>query len=115
MLEQFTAIDGVRLALLVGRDGLLIESVTRPGADADAEAVAAMAASGLGSTEALGEEVKLGHPVQLLAEYGEGVVVLEPVANLAALAVVADGVSQLGRIRLVARRQRQDLAEAVGG
>ncbi len=113
LLESFMAIDGVHAAILVGRDGLLIESVARDGEEIDVEAVAAVASTGLGASEVLGREINLGRPVQTFAEYEKGVVVLEPVADLAALAIVADGVSHLGRIRLVARRQRRDLEQAV--
>ena len=55
-MSRFLSIPGVRLAVLVGRDGLMIEGLTRDGKE-DMEAVGAMMTSGLNTAEALGHEI----------------------------------------------------------
>src|SRR5260221_12886405 len=54
-LSRFLSIPGVRQAILVGRDGLLIEGLTRDGKD-DMEAVGAITTTGLSTAEGLGME-----------------------------------------------------------
>jgi len=58
-LSRFLTIPGVRQAILVGRDGLLIEGVARDGKE-DLEAVGAITTTGLSTAEALGQEIARG-------------------------------------------------------
>ena len=55
-LSRFLSIPGVWQAILVGRDGLMIEGLTRDGKD-DMEAVGAIMTTGLSTAEALGQEI----------------------------------------------------------
>ncbi len=111
MLERFTAIEGVTLAAVVGTDGLVIESAGKP--EFDVEAVSAVATSALGSAQALSEEVTRGALTQAMVEFERGVVVLEPVGELGVLVVLTESVSNIGRVRLVARREREALEQAL--
>src|SRR5438105_14322058 len=52
-LSRFLSIPGVRQAILVGRDGLMIEGLTHDGKD-DMEAVGAIMTTGLSTAEASG-------------------------------------------------------------
>jgi hypothetical protein len=64
-LSRFLAIPGVRQAILVGRDGLMIEGLTRDGKD-DMEAVGAIMTTGLNTAEALGQEISRGNVIGVL-------------------------------------------------
>src|SRR2546423_585 len=77
MLSRFLTIPGVRLAVLVGRDGLLIEGLSRDGKE-DMETVGAYMATGLNTAEALGQEISRGGVVGVLTEYEQGLVSVEP-------------------------------------
>src|SRR5258708_33796050 len=55
-LSRFLSIPGVRQAILVGLDGLLIEGLTRDGKD-DMEAVGAHTPTGQSTAEALGQQI----------------------------------------------------------
>jgi len=79
-LSRFLSIPGVRLAVLVGRDGLMIEGLTRDGKE-DMEAVAAMMTSGLNTAEALGQEIARGNVVGVLHEYEHGLVSVDPLGE----------------------------------
>ncbi len=111
VLERFLAVEGVALATVTGTDGLVIESAG--GLEFDTEAVGAVATSALGAAQALSEEVTRGRLVQTMIEFERGVVILEPVGELGVLLVLSEDVSNLGRVRLVARRERQALESAL--
>src|SRR5690242_843136 len=67
MLSRFLTIPGVRLAVLVGRDGLLIEGLSRDGKE-DMETVGAYMTTGLNTAEALGQEISRGGVVGVLTD-----------------------------------------------
>ncbi|MBV8086568.1 MAG: roadblock/LC7 domain-containing protein [Chloroflexi bacterium] len=111
VLERFLAIDGVSMATVVGTDGLVIESAGQPGFDV--EAVSAVATSALGAAQSLAEEVTKGRLVQAMVEFENGVVVMEPVGELGVLLVLTESTASIGRVRLVARRERQAVEQAL--
>ena len=111
VLERFRALEGVALAAVTGTDGLVIDSAGRP--EFDAEAVGAVATSALGAAQALADEVTRGRLVQAMAEFENGVVILEPIGELGVLLVLTENVSSIGRVRLVARRERPALEAAL--
>ena len=113
VLERFLTVEGVTLASVTGTDGLVIDSAGKP--EFDAEAVGAMATSSLGAAQALAEEVTRGRLTQAMIEFERGVVVLEPIGELGVLLVLTEDVSSIGRLRLVARRERQALEAALAG
>lgn len=111
VLERFLAIDGVTLASVVGTDGLVIETAGTP--SFDVEAVSAVATSALGAAQSLAEEVTKGRLLQAMVEFENGVVLLEPVGELGVLLVLTESTASIGRVRLVARRDRQAVEEAL--
>jgi|DewCreStandDraft_2_1066082.scaffolds.fasta_scaffold00190_40 predicted regulator of Ras-like GTPase activity (Roadblock/LC7/MglB family) len=113
LLERFTRVRGVAAAVLAGTDGLVLHGVTRPDAEVDLEALGAMASSWAVPAQELGREIGCGRLVQSALEYEQGLVVVEPVADAALLAVVSDRVESLGIVRLTARRLREDLRKAL--
>jgi predicted regulator of Ras-like GTPase activity (Roadblock/LC7/MglB family) len=114
LLTSFTRIRGVSTALVVGQDGLVIQSVTAPGQDgADADVLGAVASSGLLPARQIGEETERGNLLQSIYEYEKGVVVIEPLGQSAILVVVTDAAANLGLLRLQARKVHRDLEQAL--
>ena len=111
VLDRFLAVDGVAVAGLVGTDGLVIDSAGAPGFDV--EAMGAVATSALGAAQTLAEEAGQGRLSRAMVEFERGVVLLEPVGELGVLLVLSESQASIGRLRLVARRERQALEEAM--
>ena len=61
--------EGVSAAVVVGRDGFVIESAVS--GKVDIEALGAMASTGLGTSEAMGSTLGKGELLQMLVELGE--------------------------------------------
>jgi uncharacterized protein len=114
LLTSFTKVRGVSAALIVGQDGLVLQSATAPGADdADVDVLGAMAASGLVPAQEIGTETGRGRLTQGIYEYESGVVVIEPVGQAAILVVVTSASANLGLLRLQARKVHGDIETAL--
>ena|SRR5437660_3203126 len=111
-LSRFLTIPGVRLAVLVGRDGLLIEGVTRDGKE-NMEAVGAIMTSSLNTAEALGQEIARGNVVGTLMEYERGLVSVDPLGDFALVVTLFDSASSLGRIRHTVKASRGEILEVL--
>jgi hypothetical protein len=111
-LNRFLAIPGVRLAVLVGRDGLLIEGLTRDGKE-DMEAVGAIMTTGLNTAEALGQEISRGSVVGALMEYEHGLVSVDPLGEFALVVTVFDTAASIGRVRHMVKSSRSEILEAL--
>src|SRR6266478_4435746 len=111
-LSRFMSIPGVRLAVLVGRDGLLIEGLTRDGKE-DMEAVGAIMTSGLNTAEALGQEISRGNVVGALMEYEHGLVSIDPLGDFALVVTLFDNASSIGRVRHMVKASRSEILEAL--
>jgi predicted regulator of Ras-like GTPase activity (Roadblock/LC7/MglB family) len=112
MLNRFLAIPGVRQAILVGRDGLLIEGMTRDGKD-DIEAIGAITTTGFSSAEALGKEISRGNLVGVLMEYEHGLVSIDPLGDFALVVTLLDTASNIGRVRHLLKTSRNEILEAL--
>lgn len=108
ILDTLMKIEGVTAALVAGRDGFIIESVSGEGIDADS--VGAIAASSLATSESMGGELKLGALGSVLIEYEMGPVAITPAGPDAVLAVVANQGANLGRLRMEMRKIRTAVA-----
>lgn len=114
LLDGFVRVRGVSTALVVGQDGLVLQSVNAPGADeADVDILGAMASSGLLPAEELGRESGRGRLLQGIYEYEQGVVVVEPLGSAAILVVVTSAAANLGLLRLQARRVHSEMETAL--
>ena len=107
-LGRLLAIPGVRAAVLVGRDGLPIESSGR-GDERFLEMLGALGAGALGTTEALAAELGQGRTVGTLLEYENALVSIDPVGEFAAVVTLAENAASLGRIRDTVRSSREEL------
>lgn len=111
ILAEFTNIEGVHTACLVGRDGFLLDSLARTGIDA--EMIGAIASSGFGSAESMGTQLGQGDLNMTMFEYGNGPVMFAPVGEEAFLVIVADKETNLGWIRIAIKKNSQKIqAEA---
>jgi len=107
-LKEFTDIDGVTAACLVGRDGFVLDSVAPEGMDT--EMVGAIASTGLGSSESMGKQLGKGGLNMCMVEYEGGSIFLAPVSQEAFLVVVAEDRANLGMIRFATKKHRDVLS-----
>jgi predicted regulator of Ras-like GTPase activity (Roadblock/LC7/MglB family) len=110
ILAEFTNIEGVHTACLVGRDGFLLDSLARP--DLDAEMIGAIASSGFGSAESLGAQLAQGELRMTMFEFENGPVMFAPVGLEAFLVIVADQDTNLGWIRMTIKKNSAKIQEA---
>ncbi len=110
ILAEFTNIDGVHTACLVGRDGFLLDNIARSGIDA--EMIGAIASSGFGSAESMGNQLGQGDLNLTMLEYTDGPVMFAPVGNEAFLVIVADKDTNLGWIRLTIKKNAKVIEQA---
>ena len=116
LLQSFIKVRGVRSALVVGSDGLVLESsLSSEGEPVDVDAVGAVAASGLVPALELGIQTGHGSLTQAIYEYRDALIVIEALGDDAVLVIVTDLLANLGLLRLQARKARPDLARALRG
>ncbi|MCP4341007.1 MAG: response regulator [Desulfobulbaceae bacterium] len=109
LLAEFTNIEGVHTACLVGRDGFLLDSLAR--ADIDAEMIAAIASSGFGSAESMGSQLGQGDLRMTMFEFENGPVMFAPVGEDAFLVIVAEQDTNLGWIRISIKKNSKKIRE----
>lgn len=110
-LQDLLKTEGITTAVVVGRDGFVIDGVSSGGA-LDTEAVGAVISTGIGSAEVMGRELNVGLMTQSMFEYGEGVVVVS-LAGDAILAIVASAKANLGMIRLAVKKALPEIAKSL--
>src|SRR5215467_1679769 len=111
-LSRFLSIPGVRLVVVVGRDGLMIEGLARDGKE-DMEAVGAIMTTGMGAAEALGQEISRGSVIGALMEYEHGLVSVDPLGDFALMVTLSDNASSIGRVRHLVKASRNEILEAL--
>lgn len=112
ILSKFLTIQGISVALVVGRDGLLIEG-TATAEDSDLEAISAVTSTGLQAAEALSQEIAKGNCIGTVMEYEHGLVSVTPLGEFAVFVTLSDKATNLGRIRIAVRNSRQELIKAL--
>ena len=112
MLSRFLSIPGVRQAILVGRDGLMIEGMARDGKE-NMEAVGALTSTSLSATETLGQEIARGSVVGVIMEYEHGLVSVDPLGDFALMVTLSDNASNIGRVRHLVKASRNEILEAL--
>jgi predicted regulator of Ras-like GTPase activity (Roadblock/LC7/MglB family) len=111
VLTELVKTDGINTAVVVGRDGFVLEGVSERSA-LDTEAVGAIISTGIGSAEVMGGELRVGTMTQSMFEYNDGVIVL-CLAGEAILAVVADPKANLGMVRFQVKKRAPEIAKAM--
>jgi predicted regulator of Ras-like GTPase activity (Roadblock/LC7/MglB family) len=111
LLEEFLKVEGVSAAVVVGRDGFVIESAVS--GKVDIEALGAMASTGLGTSEAMGNTLGKGELSQMLVELEKGPIILSPLSADELIAIVADTTANIGRIRYELKKNKVRLIAAL--
>lgn len=109
ILSEFTIIEGVHTACLVGKDGFILDHITRQGIDA--EMIGAIASSGFGSADSMGKQLGRGELTLTMIEYENGPVLFAPVGSEAFLVIVADQETNLGWIRLSIKKHSKAIEQ----
>ncbi len=112
LLTEFTNIPGVNTVCLVGRDGFLLESVALSGIDA--EMIGAIASSGFGASEAMGNQLEKGGMSMTMVEYEKGPVIFSPVGEEAFMVIIAERDANLGMIRLKIKKHAKNIEKKSG-
>jgi predicted regulator of Ras-like GTPase activity (Roadblock/LC7/MglB family) len=109
ILQTLTKVAGIHEALVVGRDGFVIEHV----GDMDADSTGAVISTAIGATEAMGSELEQGVLFEMMAEYKEGTVIVAPIGPDAILGIAADETANLGAIRHAVKKNLRELEKAL--
>lgn len=112
LLGRLQVAGGVDLVAVASSDGFLIEAAHDDGMDA--EEFAAVATNGLMVAKAIGMELKRGAIDSAIFEYGNGTLLMTTLDEDLILVLLANRGVNLGRLRLLARRYRDELAAAAG-
>ncbi len=109
VLEDLLKVPGVTSAVVVGRDGFIIESAGGSNAVAldDLGAALAHAVNGI---EEMGSELQVNKFQDLFVEYGRAVIMCRPLGD-SIMAIVAPDASKLGIIRHKAKPFADELAK----
>ena len=111
VLTQFAAIDGVQWAVLVDREGFLLDASAE--AAVDPETAGALSAGLVESSEGLGRELGRGVLQGMILEYEQGIIVLYNVGVAAILAIGVSEAAVLGKVRYYAKKVVPELMQAV--
>lgn len=108
VLKDLGRINGVSGSLVVGKDGLIIESEVT--SDIDSELVAAMSSAVFGTAERSAEEIKHNPLQQVMIEGDKGKTLMID-AGEGILVVIADVGINLGLIRIEMRRSAERVVD----
>ena len=97
ILEEMLKIPGVISAVVIGRDGFLIESAGAS-SSLSIESLGASLAHAINGIEEMGAELSVNKFQDLFVEYGRAVIMCRPIGD-AIVAVIAPDASKLGIIR----------------
>ncbi|WP_209631286.1 roadblock/LC7 domain-containing protein [Methanofollis sp. W23] len=111
ILMEFLRLDGVTAAVVIGRDGFVIEDAVS--GEIDTDALGAMASTGMGTSEAMGAELGKGELNQMLVELQNGPILLSPLSEDELIAIVANDGSNIGRIRYELKKNRDRITAAL--
>jgi predicted regulator of Ras-like GTPase activity (Roadblock/LC7/MglB family) len=111
-LVDLAKVEGIMSAVVVSRDGFVIEGVSSNG-NIDNEAVGAIISAGIGSSAVMGNELKVGTMSQLMVECERGVIVVNFLGEDAVLATVADLRANLGNVRYQVKKRATAILAAL--
>ncbi|HTP66698.1 MAG TPA: roadblock/LC7 domain-containing protein [Geobacteraceae bacterium] len=112
LLEDLVKVEGVTAAVIVARDGFVIDGVSNRG-NLETETVGAVISAGTGSSEVMGRELQVGTMTQGMMEFSDGLIIMSLVGLDAILAVVADIKANLGYVRFQIKKRIPEIAKAL--
>ena len=110
-LEQFLKIDGVTMAVVVGKDGFIIDAVSLINPNVDK--VGAVISKGVVCSESVGKDLGLGKMQQGMTEYENGIIFTSAVANEAIFILVSHPDVNLGLVRFQVRKRLPNIEAAL--
>ena len=103
--------EGVEAAVVLGRDGLLIDSQATP--NLDAEHIAAHIPSIINAADELASAAKRGELVTAVLEYERGFAIVSVLSAEALLMVLVQQSADIGKLLFELRRNRHHIAALV--
>jgi uncharacterized protein len=88
-LDGMVRVEGIKAAVVVGRDGFVIDAATQ-GESLDAETLGAVISASLSATEMMGTELGLGNLNRGMVEFRDYVLLVNQLGQEAVLAVLAE-------------------------
>lgn len=104
LLVDFIHVEGVQAAVVISRDGFVIEGESN-GMQLDHEAVGAVVSVGIGSSAVMANELHVGEIAQTMFECAKGTVVVAFLGANALLALVSDATANIGNLRYQLKRR----------
>ena len=98
LLRQLAGVNGIRAAMLVGREGFVIDGVSNSG-EIDNEAIAATISAEISSAETMGGELEAGRLRQMMIEFEAGTIFIVSLGKDAILAAVTASDAIIGYVR----------------
>lgn len=111
IIFDIVKIDGVDTAVIVGREGLVVDQCSNVKVNTDA--LSAMASTSVGMSMTMGVYLDMGICEQVLVELENGPVILLPVGQNEILVVVAQQGANIGRIRYDIRKNKERITAAL--
>jgi predicted regulator of Ras-like GTPase activity (Roadblock/LC7/MglB family) len=112
LLNALTSLEGINAAVVVNRDGFMIDGVMH-GDMLDMEHMAAIISAGIGSSEQIARQLALGELSLTIVECENGVVMVVPITEAAIMAVLADPDAKLGSVRYKLKKYLVDIKKAL--
>jgi predicted regulator of Ras-like GTPase activity (Roadblock/LC7/MglB family) len=103
--------EGVDAAIVLGRDGLLIDSQAIPGLNA--EDLAARIPAIIGPADDLGKAAGRGDAITLILEHRQGIAIISVLSVEAILLVLVQPSANIGQLLYELRRNREHIAALV--
>jgi predicted regulator of Ras-like GTPase activity (Roadblock/LC7/MglB family) len=110
-LREIQQTHGLELAAVASADGLVVDSAAVD--EIDAESICSVAANGMLLMDALAQELGEEMPEITTLEYASHTVVMAPLDDDNLLVLLAGAGMNLGRLRLLVRRQVEFLSQAL--
>jgi len=103
--------EGVEAVVILGRDGLLID--TRTNGDLDGEHLAALTPALAAAAEGIGQAAGRGSMITTVVEYERGHAIISAVSADAILLLIVHSSAHLGALLYDVRRHRANIASLV--
>ena len=103
--------EGVDAAIVLGRDGLLIDSQAIPGLNA--EDLAARIPAIIGPADDLGNAAGRGEAITVILEHRQGIAIISVLSIEAILLVLVQPTANIGQLLYELRRNREQIAALV--
>lgn len=106
-LQELQLTNGLDMAAVVTSDGLVVDAAGIE--DVDIESICSVASNGLLMMEAVAQELGESQADVTTLEYPNHMVVMSPLDNENLLVLLAGAGMNLGRLRIILRRRREEL------